>query len=119
MAIALARKIPDDVFILVIERIRIEHHLIVEVGIVIVDVQFELLPCHWDIERKRSSCVPCLFLLQLFIGDEGLATCQQRHVLGNGVRRTVALACRSTECHILGWRILDMQTRSDKTAIFR
>ena len=70
-------------------------HLMLEIGIVILGIQFEVLVEERNVHTYRSSHVPCLLLLEVR-GDEDLpAACQQRHVLGQNVRRTIALAYRS------------------------
>ena len=56
--------------------VRIDDRLVEEIGVVVVQVDFEILAGDRNAEGGGDACVPCLFLSQPFPGDEGLAARQ-------------------------------------------
>ena len=117
MRIRLAHQIADRDKPLV--GIIIHHRLILEVGIVILSVQFQCLAKHRDVESGTHTIVPSLLLLEVFADIEVSATCQEVVVLSQGKYRAIALACRQADADGIDRRILHVETRGKEVAIKR
>ncbi|CUQ19650.1 Uncharacterised protein [Segatella copri] len=72
----------------------IHHRLILEVGIVILSVQFQCLAKHRDVESGTHTIVPSLLLLKSITRNLKLpATRQEIVVLCQAKYRAIALTC--------------------------
>ena len=97
--------------------VKVHYQLMLKVGVIILRVKLKILAKQRDVEPQGCSHVPCFFLLYIRIDKYVSATRQQRHILCQSMRRTIALANRCADGHNVERRIFYVQTWRDEAAI--
>ena len=90
--------------------------LVAEAGVVVFQIDFERLAANRNLQRTAHAIVPRAFLAQ-FVYNESATARQQIVVLGQGMHRTVAFACRQTQAHHLVRGDLEVETGREKSAV--
>ena len=94
----------------------VDDGLLVEVGVVVLGIEFQGLAEEGDVEGGTDAVVPRLFLLQ-GVDEEGAAAGEQVGVFCQRMHGAVAFASGEAQAEEVGWRVFQVEAWRDEGAV--